>query len=268
MSKYHSVAGWGIVLVSALATPALGQTQLGAQACAMVQEACTGPASGLPACQRMLALCNQQGNPANQSYNNTDENDDDDDDSGTPFPPQTPRIGLQGQTAMPAAANQWAAIDPELTQAIFQRYAAVTKLCQSDHKGACTWLNYARRPEGEAELLVGNLQRTCIRTNHGWDLPSPQPIMGTDYGQWTCNANKQNRDDAIASASDIIENGPNSRYFSAAVNTNNDADRDAQRRAAQHEHDQRMEQSKRAREQADRTYRAMHDLPPRGNAVR
>jgi hypothetical protein len=169
--------------------------------------------------------------------------------------PQAPTAGsLQGRETegIPAAAGQWEAIDPELTQAIFQRYAAVTKLCQSGHQGACTWLNDARRPEGEAELLVGNLQRTCIRTTRGWDLPSPQPIMGTDYGQWTCNANKQNRDDAIASASDIIEN----------------ADRDAQRRAAQHEHDQRMEQSKRAREQADRTYRAMHDLPPRGNAVR
>jgi hypothetical protein len=119
-----------------------------------------------------------------------------------------PPSGIQqGPTAISPSASQWAAIDPELTQALFDRYAAAEQLCEGGTEGACTWLRYASRPEAQAARIIKILQRNCHRTSNGWGEFIPSRILPSsmDFGASVCRGAKDNRERAIASARAIID---------------------------------------------------------------
>jgi hypothetical protein len=126
-----------------------------------------------------------------------------------------PASGMQqGRTAIPPSASQWAAIDPELVKALYDRYAAAQKLCDGGTEGACTWLRInTDAPEKLAQYMTTKLQKYCVRTNSGWQPPPPRQPSRYDYGtaavlshsdRYLCDTAKANRDNVVADADKIV----------------------------------------------------------------
>jgi hypothetical protein len=119
-------------------------------------------------------------------------------------PPARPSAPVASQP-VPAAANQWAAIDPELTQAIFGAHAAAQKLCEDGKQGACGWLKYARPPEQVIAGQINKLREWCRQIDRGWEEPPPRPRFGggtSDIPASICRTHKRARANVIA---DFIE---------------------------------------------------------------